>query len=263
MADTASTTESTLRPAGPAASVAADLAARAGAIRWYHTMDLGHGVVTQGYNNPTTLLSRLALPDRLDGRTVLDVGAWDGFFAFEAERRGAARVLATDHFSWGGGGWGTKDGFELAREALQSRVEDLTVDVVDLSPDVVGEPFDIVLFLGVLYHLRDPLAALERIRSVTSGLLVVETEVDLLFLRRPAAAFFPGTELNDDPTNWWAPNVPALLGMLRAVGFGRTEVMWRSRLPRRAAHALRGAVKRQPRSLRRLQRDRVVVHAWV
>ena len=58
---------------------------------------------------------RLKLPKRLDGRTVLDVGAWDGFYSFEMERRGAAKVLATDHFCWGGNGWASQDGFNLAR----------------------------------------------------------------------------------------------------------------------------------------------------
>jgi len=98
---------------------------------------------------------------------------------------------------------------------------------MDLTPDSVGGPFDVVLFLGVLYHLRDPMAVLERLRRVTSGVLVLETEVGRLLTRRAAADFFPGTELNDDPTNWWAPNVPAMLGMLRSVGFadvsGRLE----------------------------------------
>jgi tRNA (mo5U34)-methyltransferase len=124
-------------------------------------------------------LARLDLPASLEGRTVLDVGAWDGFFSFEAERRGASRVVATDHYSWHGLGWGTGDGkagFELARTALGSRVEDVDIDVMDLSPERVGT-FDVVLFLGVLYHLRHPLLALERIASVADDLLVAETVV--------------------------------------------------------------------------------------
>ncbi len=172
------------------------------------------GIRTAGVYDPSRTLPRLGLPQRLDGRTVLDVGAWDGYYSFEMERRGAARVVATDDFCWGGGGWGTQEGFNLARRALGSKVEDQRIDVLDLSPEVVGGPFDVVLFLGVLYHLPNPLLALERVRSVTGGLLVLETEVDLLLVRRPAAAFFPGSELGDDPTNWWAPNVPAVLGML-------------------------------------------------
>ena len=92
-----------------------DLAARAEAIRWYHTIDLGGGVVTKGIDDSALRLARLDLPQSLAGLTVLDIGAWDGFFSFEAERRGAARVVAADYFSWHGDGWGSKAGFELAR----------------------------------------------------------------------------------------------------------------------------------------------------
>src|SRR5678809_228920 len=91
------------------------------ALRWYHRIDLGHGVVTDGVDNTPERLAKIKLPEDLTGKSVLDVGAWDGFFSFEAERRGARRVVATDSFCWGGGGWGTKDGFELARRALGSR----------------------------------------------------------------------------------------------------------------------------------------------
>jgi len=67
-------------------------------IKWYHNIDLGHGIVTPGIDNTPKKLGRLHFPERLDGKTVLDIGAWDGFFSFEAERRGAARVLATDSY---------------------------------------------------------------------------------------------------------------------------------------------------------------------
>ena len=75
-----------------------------------------------------------------------------------------------------------------------------------------------VLFLGVLYHLPNPLLALERVASVTSDFLVLETVVDMVGFGRPAAAFYPGRELNGDPTNWWGPNEAAVHGMLRSVG---------------------------------------------
>ncbi len=79
-------------------------------ISWFHSIDLGNGLVTPGWEGPATKrkLGRLGLPDDLSGLTVLDIGAWDGFFSFEAERRGAARVLATDSYSWSGNGWGTR-----------------------------------------------------------------------------------------------------------------------------------------------------------
>ena len=98
------------------------------------------------------------------------------------------------------------------------------MDVYDLSPEKVGV-FDVVLFLGVFYHLSHPLLGLERVASVTGDLLIPETHEDLLDHRRPAMAFYPGGELGYDVTNWWGPNGPALLGLLRTVGFQRLEVV--------------------------------------
>src|SRR5213593_924476 len=117
------------------------------AIQWWHTIDLGDGIVTPGVDPTPARLHQIQFPVDLTNKTVLDIGAWDGFFSFEAERRGARRVLATDSFCWGGGGWGTKAGFELARRALHSRVEDSDVDPLELAPEKIGT-FDLVLFLG-------------------------------------------------------------------------------------------------------------------
>lgn len=239
-----------------------DLQARVAALRWYHSIDLGHGIVTPGVDDTPYRLARLDLPSSLTGKSVLDIGAWDGFFSFEAERRGAGRVVASDYYSWHGAGWGTKAGFELARRALGSRVEDADVDVMDLSPERVGM-FDVVLFLGVLYHLRHPLLALERIFSVTRELLIVETVVDMVGIRRPAAAFYPQRELNSDPTNWWGLNAPAVHGLLRTAGFSgvRTITPQRSAIyrgARAAYHRLRGR-----NTLRAaLRQDRAVFHAF-
>ena len=238
-----------------------ELTAAAAEITWFHTMDLRPGLRTSGIYDPSRTLPRLHLPDRLAGQTVLDVGAWDGYYSFEMERRGAD-VLATDDYSWGGGGWGTKAGFDLAHAAFGSRVRSLQIDPLELSPDALGGRFDIVLMLGVLYHLRDPLRVLERVAAVTAGLLVLETEVGMLLTRRPAAEFFPGTELNDDPTNWWAPNVAAMTGMLRAVGFRTVEVAWRRPLPLRVAKWAKH-LRTPPRQplMRALTTDRFVFHA--
>jgi tRNA (mo5U34)-methyltransferase len=193
-------------------------------VNWYHSIPLGDGVVTPGVDDTPSRLSKIHMPDDLSGKTVLDVGAWDGFFSFEAERRGASRVLATDSFSWSGEGWGTKDGFELARRTLGSRVEDCELDVLDLSPDSVGV-FDVVFFLGVLYHMKHPLLALERVSSVTRELLIMSTFVDATWTRRPAAAFYPRAEANSDPTNWWGPNPGAVVAMLETAGFTRVDVV--------------------------------------
>jgi tRNA (mo5U34)-methyltransferase len=242
-----------------------DLQSKVEALRWYHTIDLGRGIVTKGVDNTPLRLARLDLPASFAGRSVLDIGAWDGFFSFEVERRGAARVVAADHYSWHGLGWGRgngKAGFELARQALDSRVEDVDIDVMELTPERIGT-FDIVLFLGVLYHLPHPLLALERVASVTSGLLVVETVVDMVGVGRPAVAFYPDRELNGDPTNWWGPNVPAVHGMLRSVGFElvRTVTPPPSALFR-AARALAHSFRGKNRLDAAFRQDRAVFHAW-
>ena len=197
------------------------------ALRWAHRIDLGQGVVTPGLWNTPEILDRLHLPGDLSGQTVLDVGCWDGFYSFEAERRGARRVLATDSFTWQRKSWGSKDGFDLARRVLKSGVEDLEIDVLDLSPERVGV-FDVVLFLGVLYHMKHPMLALERVAAVTRRLLVVETVIDLLYAPRPALAFYPGAELNQDDSNWFGPSPSAVEAMLRAAGFPRVERVWPS-----------------------------------
>jgi tRNA (mo5U34)-methyltransferase len=186
-------------------------------------MDLGHGVHTRGISGNTgKAAARLQLPS-LKGRTVLDVGAWDGYYSFLAEREGAARVVAVDQDPWGG--LGSKAGFELAREVYGSSVEDRALDVLDISPASVGR-FDVVLMLGVLYHLPNPVLALERLFAVTDELLVIETAVDLMLVRAPAAAFYLEGSLKGDPTNWWGPNVRAVSAMLRRAGFARVDVLW-------------------------------------
>lgn len=237
-----------------------ELKARVAEIRWYHTIDLGQGIVTPGVFRTRDTLERLHLPSDFAGLSVLDIGAWDGFYSFEAERRGAARVLATDHFCWSGPGWGSKAGFELARRALGSRVEDLDIDVLDLSPERVGT-FDVVLFLGVLYHMRHPLLALERVASVTGRYLVLETAVDMLWTKRPALAFYPSAELDRDPTNWFGPNVPAIIGLLRAVGFRSVEVVSKTSLPHRIARAAKWTLQRRGRFWPTVSQGRVVVRA--
>lgn len=245
-----------------------DLRRRAEEIRWFHSIELAPGVVTRGLDDTRKRVDVLQLPGDLSGRSVLDVGAWDGFFSFEAERRGATRVVAADHFAWHGENWSTKEGFELARSARRSRVEDVDVDVLDLDPARLGR-FDLVLFLGVLYHMRHPLLALEKVASVTGGQLIVETAVDCTWTRRPAAAFYPGHGLQADPTNWWGPNPEAVVGMLRAVGFARIEVVspdsWAYRVARSARRLgpfLRDYARLRHAPASHPSQGRAVIHAF-
>ncbi len=239
----------------------AALERRVDRIRWWHSIDLGGGVVTPGASNNLQTLSKLGLPQRLDGTSVLDIGAWDGFFSFEAERRGAARVLATDSYAWQGGGWGSKAGFDLAREALHSKVEDRAIDVLDLSPEEVGT-FDVVLFLGVLYHMRDPMLALDRVFSVTHDQLVLETHVDFLTIPRPAIALYPRGELDRDPTSWCGPNPLAVGAMLRMAGFRRVKLVSRYSLLRSVTGGVLTRIRKGDKALVTLERERAVFHAW-
>ena len=229
-------------------------------INWFHQIDLGNGIVTPGNDASPKKLRQVQLPADLAGRTVLDIGAWDGFFSFESERRGADRVLAVDSYCWGGKGVPTQAGFNLARKTLKSRVEDLEIEVLELSPDRVGT-FDIVLFLGVLYHMEFPEAALERVASLTKDLLILETHVDHLNIREPSVARYPGNELDGDASNWCGPNYPALEEMLRQVGFAEVKRVYESPLWWRAGRAAKLAAKGEASFSTACRQGRVVYHA--
>jgi len=225
---------------------------------WWHSVDLGDGVVTPGVKTPELLAAEwesLALPP-LGGKSVLDIGAWDGYFSFAAERHGAARVVAVDDFVWAIKGdlaqkriaalraegaaridlrgdeelWDFaqtpgKRGFDLCHRHLSSRVEPVVANYMELDPTDFGT-FDVVLYLGVLYHEPNPLASMQRLRLLTRGVAVVETSAIHIpgHEDRPLAEFYPDDELDGDATNWWSPNLSALRAMAHAVGFRRTTV---------------------------------------
>lgn len=188
---------------------------------WYHTLELAPGVVTPGWFDPRPVVDRMPWPD-VRGKRCLDVGTWDGFWAFELERRGAAEVVATDISGpddWdlalptratGGealaamAGERTGRGFEIAHRALESSVERIEINVYDLSPDRTGE-FDVVVCGSLLLHLRDPVRALEAIRSVCKRhFLSAETVRPVLSAvhrRLPLAVMRGGIN-----GQWWIPN---------------------------------------------------------
>ena len=213
-----------------------ELQERVNSRAWFHRIDLGNGIVTPGVDDSPVKLDGIQMPEDLTGWSVLDIGAFDGFFSFEAERRGASRVLATDKYCWSLGGMGTKDGFDLAHQARQSRVESRLIPVEDLSPASVGT-FDLVLFLGVFYHSEDPMRYLRIVRSLCKRQAIIETHIDAMDYPRPAMVFYPGSTLNNDPSNFWGPNVEALTAMVKEVGFSRVEVGSRWRPDRQVVHA--------------------------
>jgi tRNA (mo5U34)-methyltransferase len=200
---------------------------------WFHTFDFGGGIVASGPDPSHQKTQFLGLPDSFEGLRVLDIGAYDGHYSFEAARRGAAEVVAADHFVWTWPGNTAKDNFEFVRDALGMNdvVKDVTVKVEDMTPEIVGSDFDVVFFYGVLYHAPDPLGYLKRVRAVTApqGQVLIETVVDLLDVPRPALAYYPGAYLNNDGSNHFGPNILAVRGLLEDAGFSRMDDLglWR------------------------------------
>jgi tRNA (mo5U34)-methyltransferase len=217
------TTEADLREAVTAAGL------------WYHTIELPGGVVTPGWFDLRRVVQKLPWPD-VTGKRCLDVGTYDGFLAFELERRGASEVVALDipnHEDWDWppdvrahgpehlaliAGPEKGAGFRVARDALGSDVEKVDMSVYDLSPERVGT-FDVVVCGSLLLHLRDPLRALEAIRSVCDGEFMSSEEVDLQLSvthpRQPLAKLKgSGSELQ-----WWIPNAAGHRRMVFAAGF--------------------------------------------
>jgi tRNA (mo5U34)-methyltransferase len=186
-------------------------------FKWFHSIDFGNGHRSRGVV-PLNVLRALAdvlFSEPIRGKTLLDIGCFDGFFSIEAARRGA-KVLATDYFVWHNG-W-DRGSFELARHKLAPQIRVHEISLEDISPKMVGM-HDVVLFAGVLYHTRHPFLALEQAASVAKDLLIVETHMDAANETRPAMIMYPGKELNDDPTNWWGPNRQCVEAMLRDLGF--------------------------------------------
>ena len=191
---------------------------------WFHSLELGNGLFAPGQIRFEVLrrqLEWLNFPEALTGQSFLDLGSWDGFYAFEAEQRGAARVLAADSFSWNGMGWSNKEGFLLAREILRSKVEDMDIDIMDVCPERVGL-FDVVLFSGMLYHMRDPIKALQNAASVCKKQLIVETAVGMEDVKEPVLAYLPRVH-GEEQSNFWRPN-PALVNLwLKELGFRKID----------------------------------------
>jgi tRNA (mo5U34)-methyltransferase len=231
-------------------SLADELATRS----WFHTFDFGDGLRTSGRDATETKLAALELPD-LTGRSVIDIGAYDGYFSFECERRGASRVVANDHWAWTWPGEDARRNFDLVATVLDSQVEPLAVPVEDLNGTEHGT-YDVTLFLGVLYHAPDMLGYLATARSLTSDMLVLETLVDALDIDRPAAICYPPGAIPGDDSNHWGPNPGCVEAMLERAGFSRVE---RRSLWHRNTLAELGV---RPRS-GRVTDGRMVFHAWV
>ena len=172
---------------------------------WYHTIDVAAGVTTPGWFDLRPIVDQMPWPD-VRGKRCLDIGTFDGFLAFELERRGAAEVVAVDvedHLLWD---WPpdyrsedlARDpafrgppkgaGFRLAAERMGSKVDWRPISIYDLDPAELGM-FDVVVCGSLMLHLRDPLRALEAVRRVTAGQFLSSEQIELgltmLFPRLP------------------------------------------------------------------------------
>jgi tRNA (mo5U34)-methyltransferase len=197
---------------------------------WHQRWEIFKGVFTPGRNPVEFLMSQAEVPADLSGKRVLDVGAFNCCCSFECERRGAAEVIALDLQP------PADLGFPVLRDALHSRrVEFVQGSVYNLDPAILGG-FDVVLFFGVLYHLRYPLLAIDQLRRILRGTVYVESLViDHRFLARgkdfqelasyhevlPEVAlwqFYKGNELADDHSNWFGPNIRAVQDAFQSAG---------------------------------------------
>jgi hypothetical protein len=157
-------------------------------FHWFHSIDLGYGVITPGSKSPAIHQAEYAAffdPGEFRGRSVIDIGAWNGA---------------------------------------------------------------LVLLLGVFYHLLDPIAVLQQIAKLTREVLIVETHTDALGISRPAMIMYPGSELSNDPTNWWGPNPACMVALLKECGFAKVDAAW-SMEQRSVYHAWRTDALRRSRNL--------------
>jgi tRNA (mo5U34)-methyltransferase len=211
---------------------------------WYHRIELPGGVVTPGVN--PLAASRYGVPQDLTGKRVLDVGAWDGYWSFEALKRGAREVVAIDDFSDYMGllkpedrkAWQT---FDLCREAFdfpEERCRRIEMTVYDVSPSHLGT-FDVVFFFGALYHLRHPLLALDRLAAICTGQIFVESAIldDYSAYKGGLGPhygrgdvvmeFYPNDEYGRNSTNWWCPTLECLMRLVYAAGFSQGIRGWK------------------------------------
>jgi len=245
--------------------------------RWYHTVELPDGTATPGWFDLRPYVHHYGLPGDLSGRRCLDVGTWDGFWAFEMEKRGADAVVAIDilderrwdwppeerlrkqrnavaaleHFKEGGAA------FRVAHEILGSRVERVDLSVYDLSPGTVGT-FDFAFLGSLLLHLRDPVRALDALRTVVTGEAVIADTVDVIpSLLRPRT---PSARLEGVRRPWWwIPNRAGFHQMIRSAGWEILETTGIYILPTGPNHP-RTPLRKLPAKLRNArEREEIII----
>jgi tRNA (mo5U34)-methyltransferase len=253
---------------------------RCGEQAIWHSVDLGDTFIEGARKTSAVLAKENNLIDWPDvrGKSVLDIGALGGWFSFEAERRGAAAVTAVDYYSWcydwpkinqwvqseraagrvpdtyNPPAWAIDEvaqpgrrAFEVTKEILGSKVTPVLAQVEEFESD----PFDLVLYLGVLYHTRNPFYSLSKVAALTKDQLILETLGIHLpgQEERPLWEFFNSDQVNTDKSTWWAPNDAGLRDMVLACGFDRVEIK-------------AGAQQLSDEQRKSRQLTRIWVHAW-
>jgi tRNA (mo5U34)-methyltransferase len=201
--------------------VAEDIRAQASRLPWFQSIALTPDFTTLGTKSAEQLaIEEEAFLGALDlrGASLIEIGSWNGYFAFAAKRRGAVRIAATDKFVWQLAGGAARRAFDLAHACIGEGIDVVEIDPTELPGPL--QPADVMLFTGVFYHLWDPLIILQKIAALTRDVLILETHMDACYLTQPAMVHYPGRELQDDPTNWWGPNIACVYALLKQVGFG-------------------------------------------
>ncbi len=197
---------------------------------WFQKIQILDDLITPGWSDPATEKEPyFAVPEDLTGKRVLDIGCAEGYFSFLAERNGAAEVVSIDSFP------DSVRRFNICRDALGSKATAYLCNVYDLSPRTFGT-FDVVLFYGVLYHLRHPLLALEKILSVCTGTMMLQTLIheDPELVDTSMAKFYPQGHQSGpkaegdnedffDPTIFWVPNRTCVAALAASAGFEDVE----------------------------------------
>lgn len=247
---------------------------------WYHKIELPGDIITPGWSPMDA--TKYGVPDDLTGKRILDIGAWDGYWTWEALKRGASEVVAIDDFSDDLGnhrevkrnGWYT---FDLCREALGFTINDPNficdlhrfndkgqkVTRAEMSMYNIAEEefglghFDIVFFFGMIYHMKHPLLALEKISEICDGEIYIESAVvddyspylskesesdpgKLIFRGYPennmVMEFYPDEQYACNKTNWWVPTIQTLGAMVGSVGFKNVHGWALMDMPQELAH---------------------------
>jgi tRNA (mo5U34)-methyltransferase len=207
---------------------------------WYHKIELPGGIVTPGW--APLSVEAYGIPEDLTGKRVLDIGAWDGYWTFEALKRGASEVVAIDDFSDYLGSLGEEqrrawETFDICRDAFgynDKKCQRYDMNVYDITEEKLGR-FDIVFLFGTLYHMRYPLLCLDKVSSVCDGEIYIESAIlddhsaykgglgkgynqdDVVM------EFYPNNEYGNNDSNWWTPTLKCMAALVNAAGFKKGE----------------------------------------